>query len=305
MPTPDPNPSLYPPNTGQSYVQVHAQDLKGIGSFLYIKTITNLSSYYDTSTPPVLITEDNYPAGTSWTATAKYQIHRGSFGLVWVPSQTAPYTTFSSSGSGYPLAFSTYQAAQNALTQSTNSVPEGYKFYGRNPRFEIAQTIEAYKANSEEFAEADTAITAHLTSRAVTAANSFYAYYSAKLVNQDSNNQFVLGLCAASGGGQNTTYLANSLSVMQLQEAANNALTAAQAVPIVVPFESPLISDSHASAVEAKNAGEIRDQQIRQTLTSASGVQRGWDLALERNYSWEGASIVMGAFGQSAAASQT
>jgi hypothetical protein len=203
------------------------------------------------------------------------------------------------------MAFATLGEAQNALAQCSGAAPEGYKFYGRNPRFEIAQTIEAYKANSEEFAEADTAITAHLTSRAVTAANSFYAYYSAKLVNQDSNNQFVLGLCAASGGGQNTTYLANSLSVMQLQQAADNALTAAQAVPIVVPFESPLISDSHASAVEAKNAGEIRDQQIRQTLSSAGGVQRGWDLALERNYTWEGASIVMGAFGQSAAASTT
>jgi hypothetical protein len=204
------------------------------------------------------------------------------------------------------MAFATMQEAQNAMSQITyGAAPEGYKFYGRNPRLEMAQTIEAYKSNSEEFAEADTAITTHLTSRAVTAANSFYAYYSAKLVNQDSNNQFVLGLCAASGGGQNTTYLANSLSVMQLQEAANNALTAAQAVPIVVPFESPLISDSHASAVEAKNAGEIRDQQIRQTLASAGGVQRGWDMAYERNYTWEGASIVMGAFGQSAAASQT
>ena len=304
MPTPDPNPSLYPPHSGQSYVQIHAQDLKGIGSFLYIRTIQNLTTHVDASfNPPVTTVTDTYPAGVSWTPTAKYQIHRGSFGLVWTPSQTPPYVSFGNAG--YPMAFATLGEAQNALAQCSGAAPEGYKFYGRNPRFEIAQTIEAYKANSEEFAEADTAITAHLTSRAVTAANSFYAYYSAKLVNQDSNNQFVLGLCAASGGGQNTTYLANSLSVMQLQQAADNALTAAQAVPIVVPFESPLISDSHASAVEAKNAGEIRDQQIRQTLSSAGGVQRGWDLALERNYTWEGASIVMGAFGQSAAASQT
>jgi hypothetical protein len=116
----------------------------------------------------------------------------------------------------------------------------------------------------------------------VTSANTAYAYYSAKLVNQDSNNQFVLGLSAASGGGQNTTYLANSLSVQQLQEAANACLNMAAGIPIVVP-----------------------DQQIRQTIGSAGGVMRGYDKAMQQNQSWEGTSILMGAFGQHGAASQT
>jgi len=305
MPNPDPNPALYPPYAQQTYVEVHAQNLQGVGSNFFIHTIVVRLATSNGASPPVYTYTDTYPAGTSFTATAKHQIWGGVGGLVYVPSINGPYTEFNNSGNGWPLAFSTLGAAQAALADCTYTAPEGYKFYGRDPRLEIAQTIEAYKSNSEEFAEADTAITTHLTSRAITAANSLYAYYSAKLVNQDSNNQYALGISASSGGGQNTNYLANSLSVMQLQEAATAALTSAQAIPIVVPFESPLISDSHASAVEAKNAGEIRDQQIRQTLSSAGGVQQGWDLAQDKNYGWDGASIVMGAFGQKAAASQT
>ena len=306
MTTPNPNPYSYPPYPNQSYVSVHSMDLQGVGAGFYIQEMKNLNTTIDNSTtPPTVTTTDTYPAGTSWVRGAKYQIWRGSWGQVWVPSKTPPYNITSSSGSGWPLCFATLGEAQLALSQSTYSQPEGYTFWGRNPRFEIAQTIEAYNANAEEFAEADGKVTTHLTSRALTAANSIFGYYSAKLVNQDSNNQYVLGLSAASGGGQNTTYLANSLSVQQLVDAADKALVSAQGIPIVVPFESPLISDSHASAVEAKNAGEIRDQQIRQTIASAGGVQQGWDLANQRAYDWEGASIVMGAFGQKAAAAQT
>jgi hypothetical protein len=246
---------------------------------------------------------DAYPDGLSWSDTAKYQIHNGPFGIAYVPSKTGPYTLFLKTG--YPLAFSTLAAAEAALAQCGSPNNSSYKFYGRDPKKEIAQTIAAYKANTEEFIEADTALASHLTSRAVSNANTLYSYYSAKLVNQDSNNQFILGMSASSGGGQNTTYLANSLSVMQLQEAAKDTLATAQSIPIVVPFESPLISDAHASAVEAKNAGEVRDQQIRQTLASATGVQRGFDLGVSKDYTWEGMSITMGAYGQAGAASQT
>ena len=305
MPNPDPNPETYPPYSGQSYVTVHEMDLQGSGSGLYVKTIKQINTFIDNGTnPPTTTVTDVYPAGVSWNPEAKYQIWNGNFGLVYVPSKTPPYTSFGNFG--YPLAFATLGEAEAALAQcSGGSVQPKYRFYGRDPRKEIAQTIAAYKANSEEFAEADTSISTYLTSRAVTSANSFYGFYSAKLVNQDSNNQFVLGLSAASGGGQNTTYLANSLSVQQLQEAANASLTQAQSVPIIVPFESPLISDAHASAVEAKNAGEIRDQQIRQTLASAGGLAQGWSMAESRNYTWEGASILMGAYAQRSAASQT
>jgi len=302
MPTPDPNPQTYPPYANQAYVTVHEQDLKGLDGGLYVKTMTDIRHYLDAGTG-VWTSTDVYPAGTDWTVDAKYQIWRGNLGLVFVTSKTAPYT--SSGSSGFPLAFNTLAEAEAALASTTALPLPQYKFYGRDPKKEIAQTIDAYSANSEEFAAADDLVTQHLTARTVTSANTAYAYYSAKLVNQDSNNQFVLGLSAASGGGQNTTYLANSLSVQQLQEAANACLNMAAGIPIVVPFESPLISDAHASAVEAKNAGEIRDQQIRQTIGSAGGVMRGYDKAVQQNQSWEGASILMGAFGQHGAASQT
>ena len=305
MPTPNPNPTQYPPYAGYTYPLVHTQNTWGKSGKFYIKTLTTLVTTVDNSTyPPTETTVDTYPNGTDFTTTAKYQIWNGQYGVVLVSSQTPPWTAFGNSG--YPLTFDSLAKAEDALRNVPAVYLEAkYSFYGRDPRKEMAQTIAAYDMNSEEFAEVDGKITASLTSRTVTAANSAYSYYSAKLVNQDGNNQFALGLSAASGGGQNTTYLANSLSVQQLQDAATAALNYAAGIPIVVPFESPLVSDSHASAIEAKNAGEIRDQQIRQTLASAAGVTAGWTQALASGYTWEGASIVMGAFGQRAAASET
>jgi hypothetical protein len=301
----NPNPELYPPYVGQTYVPVHQQDLQGAGTGFFIremKTLNTTTTYNQDGTIESQVTTDSWVNGDSWTLQAKWHIQRGSFGTVFVISKTPPYYP---SNAGYPLAFNTLAEAETALAVMGSSSLDGYKFWGRNPRFEIAQTIDAYKQNAEEFLAADLQIANGLTERGIGNANSVFAYYAAKLVNQDSNSQFVLGLSAASGGGQNTTYLANSLSVAQLQEAANNALTYANGIPINVPFESPLISDSHASAVEAKNAGEIRDQQIRQTIASAGGVYRGFNDAKENGYSWEGASILMGAYGQAAAASQT
>lgn len=302
---PNPNPELYPPYVGQTYVPVHAQDLQGVGTGFFIKEMkimNNTTIYNPDGTINSQTSVDSWPNGPSWTLQAKWHIQRGEFGTVFVQSKTGPY--YPSNG-GYPLAFNTQAEAEAKLAQMGSVTQAGYKFWGRNPRFEIAQTIDAYKQNAEEFLEADLQIANGMTSRGIANANSVFAYYSAKLVNQDSNNQYVLGLSAASGGGQNTTYLANSLSVAQLQDAADKALTYSSSIPIIVPFESPLISDSHASAVEAKNAGEVRDQQIRQTIASASGVYRGYNEALGNKYTWEGASILMGAYGQAAAASQT
>lgn len=303
---PNPNPELYPPYVGQTYVSVHQQDLQGVGSGFYVeeqKILVTNTVYNTDGTIQSQSTVDTWPNGADWTLQAKWQVKRGQFGVVYVQSKTPPYNP---SNAGYPLAFDSEAKALTALSQlSGGGVQAGYRFWGRNPRFEIAQTIDAYRQNAEEFLEADQIISSGLISRGISAANSAFAYYSSKLVNQDSNNQFVLGLSAASGGGQNTTYLANSLSVAQLQDAADKSLTYSSTIPIVVPFESPLISDSHASAVEAKNAGEIRDQQIRQTIASAGGVYRGVAEAARYGYTWEGASIMMGAYGQAAAAGQT
>jgi hypothetical protein len=303
---PNPNPELYPPYVGQTYVPVHAQDLQGVGTGFYIeekKALNTVTTFNPDGSIASQVTTDSWFNGDDWTLQAKFHVSRGQFGTVYVQNKTGPYYV---SNSGYPLAFHDKVDAEVALASIVGSGQlAGYKFWGRNPRFEIAQTIDAYKQNSEEFLEADQLIASGLISRGIAGANSAFAYYSAKLVNQDSNNQYVLGLSAASGGGQNTTYLANSLSVAQLQDAADKALTYSSSIPIIVPFESPLISDSHASAVEAKNAGEIRDQQIRQTVASAGGVYKGVAEASRFGYTWEGASIMMGAYGQAAAASQT
>jgi len=156
----EPNPELYPPYGGQTYIKVHEQDLKGV-------TANHLA--------PV------------------------------------DYTT------------------------------QKYAFCGHNPRFEIAQTIDAYKQNTEEFTACDTGLTTYLAGRVTTHAETVYTYVKSKVPNQDSNQQYVLGFTAAMGGGQNTTYFANSISVAQNMEMVYKAVEVANGLPIVTPFESPLI----------------------------------------------------------------
>jgi hypothetical protein len=299
MPDNLPNPELYPPYSNQTYVKVHTMNTYGVGNNPYVQTLRQ----YVNGT-------DVYPDGTSWTATAKYQIWMGGYGLVWTNSQVAPYNTRNSAGTGQPMAFSSLAAAQYALSQCTfagNNSGE-YSFWGRNPRFEMAQALDAYKQNSDEFDYVDSLITARLTARSVTNAGAVYNFIASKVVNQDSNQQYALGLSAASGGGQNTTYIANSISASQYQAFAEAALKTAFEIPIVTPFESPLIAESHSQGVEAKNAGEIRDQQIRQAIASAGGVMGGIAKAEAGGTNWagwDGASILIGAYGQAGAANQT
>ena len=310
MPDNLPNPELYPPYSNQTYVKVHTMNLYGVGDQPFIQTLV----HYTTTTsgnPPVTTTVEDYPAGTSWTSAAKYQIWMGAFAsLVWVPSQTGPYTIRNQRGIGYPMAFSTLAAAETALAACNFQLKStgDYSFYGRNPRFEMAQALDAYKQNSDEFDYVDSLITARLTARSVTNSGAIYNFIASKVVNQDSNQQYALGLSAASGGGQNTTYIANSISASQYQAMAESALKTAFEIPIVTPFESPLIAEAHAQGVEAKNAGEIRDQQIRQAIASAQGVASGITKAEQggtRWNGWDGASILIGAYGQTGAAQQT
>lgn len=186
-----------------------------------------------------------------------------------------------------------------------NRNTQKYAFWGRNPRFEIAQTIDAYKQNTEEFTACDAGLTSYLAGRVTTHAETVYTYLKSKVPNQDSNQQYVLGFTAAMGGGQNTTYYANSISVAQNLEIVAKAVEVANGLPIVTPFESPLISDAHASAVEAKNAGEIRDQQLRQSIHSAKGLGDAWINSTTLQYTWDGTSVAAGLFGQQYAATQT
>ena len=242
----DPNPELYPPYSGQSYVQIHEQNLKG------------LSATYH----PVGSTASPFSGGSPNTIAQ------------WV------------------IPFPDY------TTQK-------YVLYGRNPRFEIAQTIDAYKQNTEEFIAADTTLTAYLSARNTANAGTIYTYLKTKVPSQDTNQQYVLGLSASMGGGNNTTYLATSLSVQQDMDLATQSMTIANGLPIITPFESALISQAHASGVEAKNMGEIRDQQIRQTLRSSWETTNKMNTSKVDNLSWDGTSVVVGAAAQAGAAQQT
>jgi hypothetical protein len=246
----DPNPELYPPYSGQSYVQIHEQNLKGL-------TIAGLTHV------------DTTPASPTYGQTVPTMGHYGQY---------------------------------IGVTQSAN---QKYVLYGRNPRFEIAQTIDAYKQNTEEFIASDTTLTAYLASRNTTSAGTIYTYLKSKAPNQDSNQQYVLGLSASMGGGQNTTYLATSLTVAQDMEMAKDSMTIANGLPVITPFESALISQAHASAVEAKNMGEIRDQQIRQTLVSSALTINSLNNTWADSATWDGTSIVVGAMAQHGAASTT
>lgn len=295
---PDPNPELYPPYANQTYVKVHEMNTYGMAVTAYAVGVKTNNVFNGTSW------SDTYVSGPDYSTTAKYSVSDGVSGLVWVKDTTTPYVR-TTSGVGVPLAFDSMQKATAAISNLPEPFSPKYVFWGRNPRFEMAQALDAYKQNAEEFAAVDSQITAGLTSRNTTNANSIYNYVLGKVVNQDSNQQYVLGLSAASGGGQNTTYLANSLSATQLQSIAENAYKEASSTPIVTPFESPLIAEAHSQAVEAKNAGEIRDQQIRQSLSSAQGVTDALKSVDGNAIGWDGASILIGAYGQLGAAKQT
>lgn len=178
-------------------------------------------------------------------------------------------------------------------------------FYGRDISYEIGKTLAAYDANKEEFQSVDTNLATYLSTRAITNANAAYAYYTAKVTNLDSNNQYVLGLSAASGGGQNTTYIADSISNQTRLDMAKLAMENANDVPIVVPFESPMAQNINAANVEAMNAANIRAQQIRQAVASATEMSNAIGAPVINNVNWQawdGASIVLGARGQIGAA---
>ena len=299
MPDNLPNPEAYPPYANQTYVKIHQMNLFGVG------------------TPPFIVTKDASYTGGDFTLTGRYQIHDVNTGLIWVPSLNRPYGTqvpakaqVSAESPHRPLAFSTLEECQRQLTYCEFGQLQNngtYSFWGRNPRFEMAQALDAYKQNADEFDYIDSLITARLTARSVTNAGAVYNFFASKVVNQDSNQQYVLGLSAASGGGQNTTYIANSISASQYQAFAESALKIASEIPIVTPFESPLIAETHAQGVEAKNAGEIRDQQIRQAIASAMGVNSGISQsgAVADTSPVDWASIIIGARGQQGAAMQT
>ncbi len=90
--------------------------------------------------------------------------------------------------------------------------------------------------------------------------------------------QYLAGMSSAFGGGHTSVSMFTNLSNQQMQvqahESARNiagtimqlTYQATTSMPLVVPIESQLVNDASASAVEQYNLGEIRNQQIRQSV---------------------------------------
>lgn len=121
-------------------------------------------------------------------------------------------------------------------------------------------------------------------------------------IDLTENGQLAAGLSAAMGGGHNAvTAIKDNLTFDQKLKAKSTALTAyvqalgeyfkltnqaavlasgasenatktAVQVPIVAPFESQLVSDILANWQDSLNTGQVRDQQIRQTVAAGSSL---------------------------------
>jgi hypothetical protein len=121
-------------------------------------------------------------------------------------------------------------------------------------------------------------------------------------IDPTENGQLAAGLSAAMGGGHSavpaikdnitfeqklkakatalTAYaqalgeyfkLTNQAAVLA-GGASENATKTAAVVPVVAPFESQLVSDIFANWQDSLNTGQVRDQQIRQTVVAGETV---------------------------------
>jgi hypothetical protein len=103
-------------------------------------------------------------------------------------------------------------------------------------------------------------------------------YGSTPTATNVAYSQYLAGMSSAYGGGHSSVSMFANLSSqqtqLQVQESAQRiaasimGLTyqATTAMPLVVPIESQLVNDASASAVEQYNLGQVRDQQVRQSV---------------------------------------
>lgn len=152
-------------------------------------------------------------------------------------------------------------------------------------------------------------------------------------IDPTQNAQYAAGLSAAMGGGHNSAtaikdnitfeqklqakqlalatyaqaidayYKTYTATATQLGMGANQAGIATSAsIPTVVPFESQLASDIFANWQDVKNTGQMRDQQIRQTINGARAMAAFFNTSqswvnnpnILSNYNGETASAVFG-----------
>ena len=95
-------------------------------------------------------------------------------------------------------------------------------------------------------------------------------------------DQYLAGMSAAAGGGHSSVsgfgVLATQEKQLMVHESTSKLAAtlmgityqATSGMPLVVPIESQLVADACASAVEAHSAGNIRSQQIRQSIAAGN-----------------------------------
>lgn len=183
-----------------------------------------------------------------------------------------------------------------------DNVGQGFTFKTRDPAAEMEYTAkvlaEVMRADGY-WAQAEAAAGAVLKERFTTslngvgaAARAEYDYLLTKIKTEVYGSatpttdvvytQYLAGLSAASGGGHTNVAMFANIAIQQRQLEVNAAagqiaqsvlahsFDSVKSMPLVVPIESQLVADSHASAMEGNAASQIRSQQIRQSQAAGN-----------------------------------
>ena len=225
----------------------------------------------------------------------------------------------------------------NFSYNSTSTSPVGFTFLTRDSAQEMsytAQTLAELMKTDGYWAEAETNAGTVLKDRYISAVSSVGSeaktqfdnlknalktelYGSTSASESVGYSQFLAGMSAAMGGGHANvdyfkTVVTNKQQLDVYQTAASvaqtvvgNAFTASSAMPLVVPLESQLISDAHASAVESHNIGTIRAQQIRQSIAAGNQLSVGVTVGTDVFPSFDEIVAAASINAQGAAARQT
>lgn len=181
----------------------------------------------------------------------------------------------------------------------TGAGQENFKFITRDPAAEMEYTVqtlgELLKVGGT-WAGAETAAGNVLKERFNTVENYLYSNINSRWATKLSSissevlgnqaefayGQYLAGMSAAFGGGHTNTAIFQKVSSEERKLAIIDAATknlqtlnsltyqSTSAMPLIVPLESQLVADSAASAVEAHAMGQIRSQQIRQSVASGT-----------------------------------
>ena len=176
---------------------------------------------------------------------------------------------------------------------------ENFKFITRDPAKEMEYTVQTLKelmGSSGDWALAETQAGDILKARFNSVENTLYSNVESRWATKLSSiknevlgtqaefayGQYLAGMSAAFGGGHTATAIFQKVSSEERKLAIIDAATknlqslnsltyqSTSAMPLVVPLESQLVADAAASAVEAHAMGNIRSQQIRQSVASGT-----------------------------------